>query len=589
MTTPRPVRIANCSGFYGDRPSAAREMIDGGPIDVLTGDYLAELTMLILWKARQKDPTAGYATTFLTQMEDVLGSCLDRGIKVVSNAGGLNPGGLAGKLGQLAARLGRTARIAYVDGDDLSGGITGLLAAGHPLANVDTGQSLEDAQVEPVTANAYLGGWGIAAALADGADVVVCGRVTDASLVVGPAAWWHGWEPTEFDALAGAVAAGHIIECGPQATGGNYAWLAEIADRRYPGFPIAEVAADGSSVITKHPDTGGLVTTDTVTAQLLYEIAGPQYLNPDVVAHFDTMRLAQVGSDRVAVDGTRGSPPPSTLKVGINYLGGYRNTMTMVITGLDIAAKAAWAEQELFELLGGRERFDEVDVRLLRYDRADAPTNEQATAHLRITVKAHDPQRVGRAFSNATIGLALGGFAGFHTTTPPTAESEFGVYWPTLVPADLITHRVTTSDGQSRVVARPPSVDGAIRRVTTPPTAPTADGPTVRVPLGRIAATRSGDKGGNANVGVWVKNPAAYDWLRAYLGVERLRELIPEAADLEVERYDLANLRALNFVIVGLLGEGVAASTRPDPQAKGLGEYLRSRFVELPVHLLAGS
>jgi Acyclic terpene utilisation family protein AtuA len=589
MTTPRPVRIANCSGFYGDRPSAAREMIDGGPIDVLTGDYLAELTMLILWKARQKDPTAGYATTFLTQMEDVLGSCLDRGIKVVSNAGGLNPGGLAGKLGQLAARLGRTARIAYVDGDDLSGGITGILAAGHPLANVDTGQSLEDAQVEPVTANAYLGGWGIAAALADGADVVVCGRVTDASLVVGPAAWWHGWEPTDFDALAGAVAAGHIIECGPQATGGNYAWLAEIADRRYPGFPIAEVAADGSSVITKHPDIGGLVTTDTVTAQLLYEIAGPQYLNPDVVAHFDTMRLAQVGLDRVAVDGTRGSPPPSTLKVGINYLGGYRNTMTMVLTGLDIEAKAAWAEQELFELLGGRERFDEVDVRLLRYDRADAPTNEQATAHLRITVKAHDPQRVGRAFSNATIGLALGGFAGFHTTTPPTAESEFGVYWPTLVPANLITHRVTTSDGQSRVVAHPPSVDGAIRRVTTPPTAPTADGPTVRVPLGRIAATRSGDKGGNANVGVWVKNPAAYDWLRAYLGVERLRELIPEAADLEVERYDLANLRALNFVIVGLLGEGVAASTRPDPQAKGLGEYLRSRFVELPVHLLVGS
>jgi hypothetical protein len=589
MTTPRPVRIANCSGFYGDRPSAPREMIDGGPIDVLTGDYLAELTMLILWKARQKDPTAGYATTFLTQMEDVLGSCLDRGIKVVSNAGGLNPGGLAGKLGQLAARLGRTARIAYVDGDDLSGGITGLLAAGQPLANVDTGQSLEDAQVEPVTANAYLGGWGIAAALADGADVVVCGRVTDASLVVGPAAWWHGWEPTEFDALAGAVAAGHIIECGPQATGGNYAWLAEIADRRYPGFPIAEVAADGSSVITKHPDTGGLVTTDTVTAQLLYEIAGPQYLNPDVVAHFDTMRLAQVGSDRVAVNGTRGSPPPSTLKVGINYLGGYRNTMTMVLTGLEIEAKAAWAEQELFELLGGRERFDEVDVRLLRYDRADAPTNEQATAHLRITVNAHDPQRVGRAFSNATIGLALGGFAGFHTTTPPTAESEFGVYWPTLVPADLITHRVTTSDGQSRVVAHPPSVGGAIRRVTTPPTGPTADGPTVQVPLGRIAATRSGDKGGNANVGVWVKNPAAYDWLRAYLGVERLRELIPEAADLEVERYDLANLRALNFVIVGLLGEGVAASTRPDPQAKGLGEYLRSRFVELPVHLLTRS
>ena len=235
-------------------------------------------------------------------------------------------------------------------------------------------------------------------ALAAGADIVVCGRVTDASLVVGPAAWWHGWERTDFDALAGAVAAGHIIECGPQATGGNYAWLAEITDRRYPGFPIAEVAADGSSVITKHPDTGGLVTTDTVTAQLLYEIAGPEYLNADVVAHFDTVQLTQLGPDRVSVSATRGSPPPSTLKVGINYLGGYRNTMTLVLTGLDIVEKAAWAEQELFDLLGGRDRFDEVDVRLLRYDRDDAPTNEQATAQLRITVKDRDPRRVGRRF-----------------------------------------------------------------------------------------------------------------------------------------------------------------------------------------------
>ena len=591
MTNRRPLRIANCSGFYGDRLSAAREMVDGGPIDVLTGDYLAELTMLILWKSRQKDPTAGYAATFVTQMEDVLGTCLDRGIKVVSNAGGLNPAGLVAQLNHLAARLGLAARVAYVDGDDLSSRIGEIVAAGYPLANLDTGQPLVDAGVEPVTANAYLGGWGIAAALTAGADIVVCGRVTDASLVVGPAAWWHGWQRTDFDALAGAVAAGHIIECGPQATGGNYAWLAEITDRRYPGFPIAEVAADGSSVITKHPDTGGLVTTDTVTAQLLYEIASPDYLNPDVVAHLDTVQLTQLGPDRVSVSATRGSPPPSTLKVGINYVGGYRNTMTLVLTGLDIVEKAAWAEQELFDLLGGRERFDEVDVRLLRYDRDDAPTNEQATAHLRITVKDRDPRRVGRAFSNATIELALGGYAGFHTTTPPSAESAFGVYWPALVPADLVSQRMTTPDGQSHVVLPSPSADAgfdrAIMQAGNPPTMPAADGPTVRIPLGHVAAARSGDKGGNANVGVWVKDPAAHDWLRGYLTVEVFRELVPEAANLTVERYELPNLRALNFVIVGLLGAGVAASTRPDPQAKGLGEYLRSRFVDVPVSLLA--
>ncbi len=379
MTARRPVLIANCSGFYGDRIEAAREMVEGGPIDVLTGDYLAELTMLILWKARQKDPDAGYAKTFLTQLEQVLGTCLDRGIRIVTNAGGLNPAGLARAVADLGQRLGLAPRVAYIEGDDLTGRIDELIAAGHSLAHLDTGQPLAEAGIKPVTANAYLGGWGIAEALGAGADVVVCPRVTDASLVVGPAAWWHGWRPDDHDALAGAVAAGHVIECGPQATGGNYSWLHEITDRRYPGFPIAEVAADGSSVITKHPDTGGLVSPGTVTAQLLYEIAEPAYLNPDVVAHFDTLELAQDGPDRVRISGTRGSPPPGELKVAINYIGGYRNTMTLVLTGLDIEEKAAWAEQELFGILGGRDSFAEVDVRLLRFDREDAP--DQRAGH----------------------------------------------------------------------------------------------------------------------------------------------------------------------------------------------------------------
>ena len=291
-----------------------------------------------------------------------------------------------------------------------------------------------------VTANAYLGGWGITAALQAGADVVVCPRVTDASLVTGPAAWWHGWRRDDWDALAGAVAAGHVIECGPQATGGNYSFPAEITNRRYPGFPIAEVAADGSSVITKHDGTGGVVSTGTVTAQLLYEIGDPAYLNPDVVTHFDTIRLAQQGPDRVALTGTRGSPPPDTLKVALNMLGGYRNTTTMVLTGLDIEEKAEHAVALLTEVLGGTEQFGEFDVRLLRFDRPDAPTNEQATAHLRITVKDTDERKVGRAFSNAAVELALGGYAGFHPP-PPTAASAFGVYWPAVIPAAVVSSR----------------------------------------------------------------------------------------------------------------------------------------------------
>jgi len=439
----RPVRIANVSGFYGDRHAAMREMVDGGPVDVVTGDYLAELTMLILWKAKRKDPSTGYARTFLTQLEEVLGTILDRGIRVVVNAGGLNPSGLADRVHTLAGRLGLAPRIAWIDGDNLAGRLDELLAAGHDLAHLDTGRPLRGCGVVPATANAYLGGWGIADALSAGADIVICPRVTDASLVVGPAAWWHGWDQTDVDRLAGAVAAGHVIECGPQATGGNYPWPEEISDPRSPGYPIAEVHADGSAVITKHAGTGGAVSVGTVTAQLLYEIASPAYANPDVVAHFDTVRLTQEDPDRVRISGTRGRAPSGQLKVALTYVGGYRNAMTLVLTGLDVETKAARAEAQLFDVLGGKDQFEEVDVRLLRFDRPDAPTNPQATAHLHITVKDRDRDRVGRRFSNAAVELFLGGYAGFHTTTPPTDANEFGVYWPALVPADVVTHRVT--------------------------------------------------------------------------------------------------------------------------------------------------
>ncbi len=592
----RPVRIANCSGFYGDRFSAAREMLDG-PIDVLTGDYLAELTMLILWKARRKDPGLGYATTFLRQMQDVLGTCLQRGIKVVANAGGLNPDGLAARITELSP----AARVAYLTGDDLAPAIKDLQAEGHEFINLDTGVPLAKAELPVVTANAYLGGWGIAAALQAGADVVICGRVTDASLVTGPAAWWHGWRRDDWDALAGAVAAGHVIECGPQATGGNYSFLGEIADWRYPGFPIAEVAADGSSVITKHDGTGGLVSAGTVTAQLLYEIGEPAYRNPDVVAYFDTIHLEQAGPDRVALTGTRGSPPPDTLKVALNMLGGYRNTMTMVITGLDVEAKAEHATRLLFERLGGPAQFEEADVRLLRFDRPDAPANELATAHLRVTVKDQDERKVGRAFSDAITELALAGYAGFHTTTPPAGASAYGVYWPALIPARLVAQQVHLPDGSTTAV-RPdhhdPGPRATLQAVPVPgpqPDAQDAEGsggtstdtePSVTVPLGRLCGARSGDKGGNANVGLWAVSPAAYAWLRRYLTVEKFRELLTEAADLEVDRYELPNLLALNFVVHGLLAPGVSATTRPDPQAKGLGEYLRSRLVMVPADLV---
>ena len=593
MTT-NVLRIANCSGFYGDRLSAAREMVDGGPIDVLTGDYLAELTMLILWKARQRDPSAGYAVTFYRQMEEVLGTCVQRGIKVVANAGGLNPAGLAAALRALAAKLGIEASIAHVEGDDILDRVPALQAAGEPLAHLDTGVPLADAPGAPVSANAYLGGFGIAEALAAGADVVVTGRVTDAALVVGPAAWHFGWTRTDWDQLAGAVAAGHVIECGAQATGGNYAFFQEVPRLEHPGFPIAEVRPDGSAVITKHPGTGGLVSVGTVTAQLLYEIAGPYYANPDVVADFSTIQLEQIGPDRVLVSGVRGLPAPDRLKVCLNLLGGWRNSMTFVLTGLDIEEKAEVARRGLFDILGDPGQFAELDIRLLRTDRPDAPTNEQASAELRVTVKDPDEHKVGRRFSNAATELALASYPGFYLTAPPADARAYGVYWPALVPHEAVEQVVVHHDGRRQPVAVAPPVtaplpadpapgaDGTERTTGEPGHRP----PTLRLPLGTVAGARSGDKGGNANVGLWARSHEGYRWLAAELTVARLRQLLPEAAQLDINRYELPNLNAVNFVIHGLLGEGVASSTRPDPQAKSLGEYLRSRLVDIPESLV---
>jgi hypothetical protein len=615
-----PLRIANCSGFYGDRRSAPRELLEGGPIDVLTGDYLAELTMLILWRSRGRDPAKGYATSFLAQMEECLGLAVDQGVKVVANAGGLNPAGLAAELRALARKLGLGVSVAHVEGDDLLGRLGELQAEGEPLAHLDTATPLAGAGVAPVTANAYLGAWGIVAALEAGADVVVCGRVTDASLVVGPAAWHFGWAADDWDRLAGAVVAGHVLECGTQATGGNYAFPRELPDARPPGFPIAEVAADGSAVVTKHPGTGGLVSVGTVTAQLLYEIAGPAYATPDVVARFDTVRVEAAGPDRVRLSGTRGEPAPDRLKVAINYLGGFRNSMSFVLTGLDIETKAAMAEAALFERLGGRERFHSAETHLVGRPAPDPATAEEAVAELRITVKDPDPARVGRSFSSAAIELALASYPGCYTTTPPTDATPYGVYWPALVRADLVDHTVVLDNGHRLEIKRFPLGHGAtplpvgwgpyregsrsperggpaVHNPTTPstptpstpststPSAPAA-GPTTRVPLGAVFGARSGDKGGNANVGIWARDEPAYRFLEGFLTVERFRELIPEARRLPVRRYELPNLLAVNFVVVGLLGEGVSSSTRVDPQAKGLGEWLRARVVELPVELL---
>lgn len=564
--TVAPLRIGNASGFYGDRFDAMREMLTGGPLDVLTGDYLAELTMLILGRDRLKNPSGGYARTFLGQLEECLGLAHERGVRIVANAGGLNPAGLADAVRQLAERLGIPVRVAHVEGDDLT--------AGHPRS---------------LAAHAYLGGAGIAACLRAGADIVVTGRVTDAALVTGPAVAHFGWAPDAYDRLAGAVVAGHVLECGTQATGGNYAFFTDHdpARLRHPGFPLAELHEDGTSVITKHDGTGGLVDIGTVTAQLLYETSGARYAGPDVTARLDSVRLTQEAPDRVRISGVRGEAPPPTLKVGLNRLGGYRNEVAFVLTGLDIEAKAALVRDQMEAALdAAKSRPTEVRWDLARTDHPDAPTEETASALLRLVVRDRDQDAVGRTLSGAAIELALASYPGFHVIAPPGKGSPYGVFEDVYVPQGAVEHVAVLHDGRRVPVA--PATDTLVLEPALEPALPEPlpPGPTRRAPLGAVAGARSGDKGGNANVGVWVRSEDAWRWLVHQLTADRFQNLITESRHLKVVRHTLPNLRALNFVVEGILGEGVAAQHRFDPQAKALGEWLRSRHLDIPEALL---
>ncbi|MFI5933974.1 acyclic terpene utilization AtuA family protein [Actinoplanes sp. NPDC051494] len=540
MTT-ETVRVGNCSGFYGDRFTAMREMLEGGELDVLTGDYLAELTMLILGRDRARDPSTGYAKTFLAQLKDGLRLALDRGVRIVANAGGVNPAGLVTALRELGAG----ARIALVRGDELGPG-----------------------------RHAYLGAFGIARALEAGADVVVTGRVTDASLVIGAGIARFGWDRGDLDALAGATVAGHVLECGTQATGGNYAFFTEIADPLHPGFPIAELRADGSSVITKHPGTGGAVTVGTVTAQLVYEVSDARYPGPDVTTRLDTVSLRQSGPDRVEITGVRGEPPPPDLKVGRTAPGGYRNAMTLVLTGLDIEAKAELFRRQ-FEATGPAG----VEWTLARLDRPDAPTQQQASALLTVVARGPDEKAVGRAFSNVAVELALGSYPGFFATTPPGGAHPYGVFTAEYVPQ--AAHEVVLDDGTVETI-EPPAVTLPLEPRYGPDDAEWS-GPTAPRPLGTVAGARSGDKGGDATIGLWVRDEDSYPWLATLICEETIRELLPEAGPHPVRITRLPNLRAVNVVIEGLLSAGVAYDARFDPQAKGLGEWLRSRVVEVPL------
>ena len=582
------ILIGNCSGFYGDRLSAAKDMVEGGPIDVLTGDYLAELTMTILYNQRmQRGEDHGYVGTFLKQFKDVASACQERGIKIVTNAGGLNPVSMAAKVEEIVEELGLNLKVAYIDGDDLIPRLDELNGEGELLKNMEKDIPLVGYEKKPVTANAYFGAWGIKEALDKGADVVVCPRVTDAAVVIGPAAWKYNWSRDNYDALAGALAAGHIIECGAQASGGNYSFFQEVTSFSKMGYPIAEIFEDGSFTITKHPDTGGLVSVGTVTAQLLYEIGTPAYMNPDVVSHFDTLKINQEAENRVHVSGCRRSSAPKTHKVCINLAGGFRNGTEILLTGLDIEEKAKLVTDSIFENVGGKEQFDKVDIQLHRTDKENPESNEQAQASLRISVMSQNPDLVGRLFSAKIVELGLANLPGWTGRGGSVPSGHYIEYWPALVDSKYITEKVhfegetvdvvpTSQMDREEIYYQKEPYENKLPEIKN----------TKKINFGRLFGTRSGDKGGCANLGIWAKTPESYAFLYDFLTVERLKELLPDVSQYEVERHELPNILSLNFYIHDILQDGVSSSTRLDGQAKSLGEYIRAKEIDAPDYLL---
>jgi hypothetical protein len=582
------IRIANCSGFYGDKLSVAKDMVEGGPIDVLTGDYLAELTMTILYNQKMKrGENHGYVGTFIKQFKDVAKIAQDKNIKIVTNAGGLNPKSMALEIENVIEELNLNLKVAYIDGDDLIPMMDKLTDLGEKFSNLDKDLELKDYSKKPITANAYLGAWGIKEALDNGADVVVCPRVTDAAVVIGPAAWKFNWSRDQYDELAGALAAGHIIECGAQATGGNYSFFQEVPTFDNIGYPIAEVYEDGSFVITKHENTGGLVSVGTVTAQLLYEISSPAYLNPDVISHFDTLKITQESQDRVLVQNARGSSPTNTHKVCVNLVGGYRNGIELLLTGLDINEKAELITDQIFKSVGGKEQFDKVDIQLHRTDKENPNSNEEAQAFLRIDVMSSNPELVGRLFNAKIIELALANFPGWTGRSGVVPNGPYIEYWPTLVNSKYVKEHIHIGD---KVIDITPTSQLGLEEKYYQKVP--YENPELEIQsfeedfFGKIFGTRSGDKGGCANLGVWAKTEDAYSFLFDFLTVEKLKELLPDLEKFDIDRYELPNIFSLNFYVHGILQEGVSSSTRMDGQAKSLGEYLRAKKINFPKQLL---
>jgi hypothetical protein len=568
-------------------------------------DYLAEVTMAILQKQRARKPDAGYPADFLLHLRDVLPACVQRGIRIITNAGGVNPLACRAAVEALARELGVADRVkvALVLGDDLYTDLDAVLASGEPLINMDTGKPLADVRNRVLSANAYIGAAPIVRALQEGANVIVTGRVADAAVTLAPMMFEFGWSGTDWDRVAAGVVAGHIIECGAQCTGGNFTDWHQVKSFRNMGFPLVEAEPDGSFVVTKHPNTGGLVSVHTVTEQILYEIGAPGYLTPDVVARFDSVRLEQQGPDRVRVTGARGEPAPPKLKVSVSYHAGWRAFGRLILSGPDTLAKAKVVADAFWDAAGGRGAYEQAVHQFIGWNACHPPMakSEPGEVLLQFAVRDHDERKINTRFASQLVPRVLGTVPGISYIADqgrPRA-SEVVAFWPALISRAAVTPRVIIGDRQIEIPDLPSrdprgSSEGsdAGRQVASGARddhhSSLDDSPLKRsrVPLSRLCLARSGDKGDTANIGVIARSETIYEWMLEHLTPSFVKRHFEDVCKGEVERYEVPNLLAVNFLLHQSLGGGGTLSLLLDAQGKTYAQYLLAAEVEVPEGLL---
>lgn len=587
------VRVGNAGGYWGDDPHALERQLAGGPLDYVTQDFLAEITMSILQKQRFRNPQLGYATDLLEQLRPSLGLLQSRGARLITNAGGINPRGCAEQVEELARREGVPLQIAVVEGDDLMDQLDTLLEEGIDLRNMETGEDFSLIRSRVTSANAYLGVAPVLKALQAGAQIIITGRVTDTALTAACPVFEFDWPLEDWNRLASAVVAGHILECGAQASGGNLTDWPEVPSLLHIGYPIAEFYSDGSFTVTRHPDLGGVVNRKTVVSQLIYEMGDPRrYITPDVIADFSTIHLEETGPDRVRVSGVQGSPRTDQLKVSISYNDGFKAHGLLLVSRPKVVDKCRKIAETFWKSLEGL-HFAETSTELVGYNACHqhlAPDSDPPEILLRLGVRDTDRGKI-EEFARCFTALILSSVSGVAIVGARPRVQDVVAYWPALIPAARVSPRVYCL--QSRRLFAIPWKDWSEPRLASDPVEPLPPPPSsssspkkVQVRLVELCYGRSGDKGDTCNIGIVARSPQVFDWLRRYLTEAVVKEYFGELCQGPVERFEVPNLQALNFLLHNALGGGGTLSLRIDPQGKTLAEALLLMPVEVPEDVL---